>query len=141
MSQITETPKEAPTICREYSYRYTIKTGARTQYYLIDVERWEILEPTRKERSKTGAHGKDIYCLSKDVWDRTITVLLERSNSGKLHYEVLIPHAELERYKQELEYLLSRRRGFWDMEVTIESWVEIRRRAERYIKILTAKEN
>jgi len=119
---------EAPTKCVELYYRNTIKTGARTQYYVIDVERWEILEPTRRERSRTKAHGKDIYCLPKEVWDKTITVLLERSNSGKLHYEVLIPHAEFEKYRQELEYLLSRRRGFWDMEATVEAWVEIRRR-------------
>jgi hypothetical protein len=124
---------EAPTKCVELYYRHTIKTGARTQYYVIDVERWEILRPTRVERSRTRAHGKDIYCLPKETWDKTITVLLERSNSGKLHFEVLIPRAEYEIYRGELEYLLSRRRDFWDMEVTVESWVELRRRVAQYL--------
>jgi len=122
---------EAPKVkCVEYDYRHTIKTGARTKYYVIRTDTWEILEPTRKERSRRGAHGKDVYCMEPEKWRNIIVVALERSNSGKLHYEVYTENPELEKYVCELEYLLSRRRGFWDMEVTVESWVEIHRRAD-----------
>jgi hypothetical protein len=119
--------------CKSYYYRKTIKTGARTQYYLIDAQRWEVLEPTRRERSKTGANGEDIYCLEPEKWRNIIVVALKRSNSGKLHYKVYTENPELEKYVRELEYLLSRRRGFWDMEVTVESWVEIHRGAATVI--------
>jgi hypothetical protein len=125
---------EAPTVrCVEYDYRYTIKTGARTKYYVIRADTWEIVEPTRKERSRNGAHGKDVYCMEPEKWRNIIVVALERSNSGKLHYEVYTENRELEKYVRELEYLLSRRRGFWDMEVTVESWVEIHRGAATVI--------
>jgi hypothetical protein len=124
----------APTKCVELYYRRNIKMPGRTQYYVIRVDTWEIVEPTRVERSRTKAHGRDIYCLPKEVWDKTITVLLEQSNSGKLHFEVLIPHAEFEKYKQELEYILARRRGFWDMEVAVEAWVGLRRRVAQVLR-------
>jgi len=120
---------EAPTTirCEELYYRKTIKTGARTQYYVIRADTWEILEPTRVERSRTKAYGKDIYCLPKEVWDKTMTVLLERSNTGKLHYEVLIPRAGLEKYKLELEALLALAGSFSEMEEAIMKYVAMRR--------------
>ncbi|MCC6014100.1 MAG: hypothetical protein LM564_00155 [Desulfurococcaceae archaeon] len=125
---------EAPIVkCEEYEYRYNIKMPGRTLYILIDTSKWEIVRPTRKERSKTGAHGKDVYCMEPEKWRNIIVVALERSNSGKLHYEVYTENPELEKYVRELEYLLSRRRGFWDMEVTVESWVEIHRGAATVI--------
>jgi hypothetical protein len=124
----TAPASEVPTVkCEELYYRHTIKTGARTQYTVIDTEEWKILEPTRTERSRSGAHGKDVYCLPKEVWDRTITVLLQRSNSGKLHYEVLIPHATFEKYRTELEALLALAGDFEEMEETVRKYVTLRK--------------
>jgi hypothetical protein len=96
---------------------------------VIRTDTWEIVEPTRVERSRTKAHGKDVYCLPKEVWDKTITVLLERSNSGKLHYEVLIPHVAFEKYKLELEALLALAGDFEEMENTVELYVKAKRLA------------
>jgi hypothetical protein len=113
----------AKVVCREYSYRYNIKAPGRTKHYLIDATTWEVLRPTRTERSKTGAHGEDVYCLSEEVWGRVVVVALERSNSGKLRYKVIAPPG-LEKYKEELEELLAKCGSFWEMEETIEMWAE-----------------
>jgi hypothetical protein len=122
---------EAPTkvVCKDLAYRSNIKTAGRTQYYVIRADTWEILRPTRVERSRTKAHGRDIYCLPKEVWDKTITVLLERSNSGKLHYEVLIPHVAFEKYKLELEALLALAGDFEDMEEIVKKYTAMRKLA------------
>jgi hypothetical protein len=120
---------EAPTkvVCRDYAYRYNIKTVGRTKYVVIDTRKWEIVEPTRKERSKMGAHGKDVYCLPESAWGEVIVVELERSNTGKLHYEVLVPHAGFEKYKLELEALLALAGSFDEMEEVIVKYVAMRR--------------
>ena len=98
---------------------------------MIRVDTWEILEPTRVERSRTKAHGVDIYCLEESAWDMTMVVRLERSNSGKLHYEVLIPRADLKRYKLELEALLALATSFSEMEETVMKYVSMRKMVPR----------
>jgi len=115
----------------DFEFRYTLKTGARTQYIVIDVEKWEILKPTRKVRSRTGAHGKDIYCLAPEKWVKTITVVLDRSNSGKLYYNVVVPRAEYEKYKNELIALLSVAGDFEEMVETVRNWVYTKKMATR----------
>jgi hypothetical protein len=112
--------------CREYSYRHNLKAPGRTQYYVIRVDTWEILKPTRRERSRSGAHGKDIYCLPKEVWDRVIVVLLERTNSGKLNYEVLASQ-EYWWDKVKLESVLMLAEDFEGMEEEIRKYVELQR--------------
>jgi len=112
--------------CQKFGYRYTSRTGARTQYYLIDADTWVVLEPTRRESSKAGARGSDVYCLSEDKWNRVIVVKLERSNSGKLSYEVIAPPG-LEKYARELEEILATCGDFREMEETVERYVEARR--------------
>jgi hypothetical protein len=109
--------------CETYYYRRNIGMPGRTLYILIDTGTWQVLEPTRKERSKTGAHGEDVYCLSEEVWNRVVVVALERSNSGKLSYEVIAPPG-LEKYARELEELLQAASSFWEMEETVEMWVK-----------------
>ena len=119
---------EVPRVkCEELYYRHNIKAAGRTRYIVIDTGRWEILKPTRVERSRTGAHGVDIYCLEESAWDMTMVVRLERSNSGKLRYGVEIPHAEYERYRLELEALLALATSFSEMEETIAKYVSMRR--------------
>jgi hypothetical protein len=70
-------------ICRNFSYRKTLKTGAITLTIVYDPETKKILTPDRKNRSRSGAHGDDIYCLDKDQWNRVYVITLYQSNSGK----------------------------------------------------------
>jgi hypothetical protein len=44
-----------------------------------------ILKPNKTYRSRSGAHGEDIYCLSEEQWQRVWIVTFEQSNSGKRH--------------------------------------------------------
>jgi hypothetical protein len=115
----------------EFSFRYTLKTSARTQYIVIDAEKWEILKPTRKERSRTGAHGRDVYCLTPEEWNKTITVVLVRSNSGKLYFDVAIPRAEYEKYRNEILDLLSASADLEEMVQTIDLYVRARKMQPR----------
>jgi purine nucleoside permease len=115
----------------EFGFRYTLKTGARTQYVVIDAEKWRILKPLRRERSRTGAHGKDIYCLTPEEWNKTITVLLTRSNSGKLYYDVVVPRAEYEKYRNELLALLDLAGDIEEMIWVIRKCVSMRKAVSR----------
>jgi hypothetical protein len=71
--------------CREFEYRQTIRTGATTLYIL--VLDGEILRPARRRRSRSGAHGEDVYCLEPQKWSRVWVVGLYQSNSGRRHAE------------------------------------------------------
>ena len=112
--------------CEKYYYRKNINMPGRTKYYLIDAGEWKILRPTRTERSRTKAHGDDVYCLPEEEWKRVVVVELERSNSGKLSYEVIAPPG-LEKYARELEEILATCGDFREMEETVERYVEARR--------------
>jgi hypothetical protein len=71
--------------CREFEYRQTIRTRATTLYIL--VLDGEILRPARRRRSRSGAHGEDVYCLTEEQWRRVWVVGLYQSNSGRRHAE------------------------------------------------------
>jgi hypothetical protein len=118
----------APTVrCVEYEYRSNIKMPGRTLYVLIDTSKWEIVRPTRKERSKTGAHGKDVYCLDEATWSRVVVVALKRSNSGKLEYWAGSDNPQLrDTVAKEIEELLATCGGFEDMEETVRQYVKAR---------------
>jgi hypothetical protein len=72
-------------ICKGFEYRYTLNTRALT--VSIVVVDGKVLRPTRSERSRTGAHGTDYYCLSEEEWSRTWTITLIQSNSGKRYVD------------------------------------------------------
>jgi len=76
---------EAPTTksvvrCEEYYYRRTNMGGYTRSLLVLDGE---VLRPNAKVRSRTGRHGKDVYCLTEDQWQKVWWVKLEQSNSGK----------------------------------------------------------
>jgi hypothetical protein len=68
-------------ICRQYYYRNNIKTPGLTETIIILGGR--VLKPNKTYRSRSGAHGEDIYCLSQEQWQRVWVVTFEQSNSGK----------------------------------------------------------
>jgi len=113
--------------CVEFEYRYTLRTGARTRHYVIDAESWKILKPVRRERSKSRAHGEDIYCLDEEVWRRTLIVVLKRSNSGRLYHRVYVDNPEIEEYARELEMMLMLCSDFEEMEETVKKFVDVKR--------------
>ena len=119
----------APTkvVCKDYAYRRNIWTAGRTQYIVIDTNSWEILEPTRRERSRSKAHGVDIYCLDEETWGRVIVVKLERSNSGKLRYNITTYSEKVIRYAVDLEIFLARSKDFEHMKEIVSKYVEIQR--------------
>ena len=62
----------------EKPFRHAIKTGAFTKYIAWCGTCKAIIEPTRIERSKTGAHGTDYW-----VHPHPLTFIqLNQSNSG-----------------------------------------------------------
>ncbi|MEM2293261.1 MAG: hypothetical protein QXX41_08295 [Nitrososphaerota archaeon] len=61
-------------------YRATFKTPARTQCHVLSSN-GEVIKPVHIERSRTGAHGFDIY----DVQSPVYIVEYYRSGSGKEH--------------------------------------------------------
>ena len=113
--------------CRKFEYRRNIRMPGRTQYILVDPQNWEILEPVRRERSKSMAHGEDIYCLSEEVWKRVMIVKLKMSNSGRLSYWAGSDNPELEEHVRELEELLALCSDFEDMVETVEKYVSVKR--------------
>jgi len=66
--------------CEEYYYRNTRMGGYTRSLLVLDGG---VLRPNAKVRSRTGRHGKDVYCLTEDQWQRVWWVKLEQSNSGK----------------------------------------------------------
>jgi hypothetical protein len=60
-------------------YRHTLKTGALTYPIAICAECGRVVEPIRKEYSKTGAHGKWYYAHKHQLK----FIILRQSNSGK----------------------------------------------------------
>ena len=68
-------------ICKRYYYRNCIKTPGFTE--TIVILDGKVLKPSSVRRSRTGAHGEDIYCLSEEEWNRTWVIVFEQSNSGR----------------------------------------------------------
>jgi len=60
-------------------YRGTLKTGALTYPFAFCLECCRIVEPIRKEYSKTGAHGKWYYAHRHPL----AFIILKQSNTGK----------------------------------------------------------
>ena len=121
MSQAqSQTPSK---ICRKFEYRNNIKFPGRTEHILVDTATWEILEPTRVERSKSKAHGTDIYCLPQEKWNEIAVIALYRSNSGKLRWYIEAP----EQIKRDLEELLMLASDFEDMVDTVHKYVQAKR--------------
>jgi len=77
---------EGKAVCREFYYRRNIKTPGRTQAVVVDARTWSLVKPTKTERSRTGAHGTDVYCV--DDWNDMLVIQLNQSTSGKLSYVV-----------------------------------------------------
>jgi len=125
MSQVqTQTQTQAPSIlCRKFEYRNNIKFPGRTEHILVDTATWEILKPTRIERSRTRAHGADIYCLEQQRWSRVAVIALYRSNTGKLRWYIEAP----EQIKRDLEELLMLASDFEDMVDTVHKYVQAKR--------------
>jgi hypothetical protein len=82
MSQTqTQAQTQTKKVCKEFYYRNCIKTPAFTEtVVLMDGK---VLKPSKVYRSKTGAHGTDVYCLTEEEWQRTWVIVFEQSNSGK----------------------------------------------------------
>lgn len=121
MSQAqTQTPSK---ICRKFEYRHNIKFPGRTLYILVDTETFEVLKPTRIERSRTKAHGADIYCLEQQRWSSVSVIALYRSNTGKLSWHIEAP----EHIKRDLEELLMLASDFEDMVDVVHKYVQAKR--------------
>jgi len=74
-------------ICKKFYYRNNIKTPAFTEtVVLVDGM---MLKPSKMYRSRTGAHGEDIYCLSEEEWSKAWILIFEQSNSGKPYITVI----------------------------------------------------
>ena len=112
--------------CVEYSYRRNLSMPGRTQYIVIDTSNWEIVKPTHRERSKTRAHGNDVYCLPEEFWNRVVVVRLKRSNSGKISFWAGSENPELRNYAREIEELLALCSDFEDMVETVEKYVDVK---------------
>jgi len=81
MSQAQTQAQTQTKICKRYYYRNCIKTPGFTE--TIVILDGKVLRPSSIRRSKTGAHGEDIYCLSQEEWQRAWVIVFEQSNSGK----------------------------------------------------------
>ena len=108
--------------CREFYYRRT-GMGAITEHIVIHAEKWMILKPTKIQRSRTGNHGEDIYCLSPDEWKDIIDVRLERSNSGRIYYNVIAYDEKNSDKTEELKQLLDKCATISEMIDTVRLWV------------------
>lgn len=80
---VQDTPERTTRVLRE-AYRRNLKHPGLTVSIVVDEETLQQLEPVEKVRSKTGAHGEDIYII-----DRPVLVLrYSKSNSGKVRWSV-----------------------------------------------------
>jgi len=70
-------------IIKEY-YRRNLKTAGLSLSIVVDVN-GRRLKPIREERSRTGAHGEDIYLINEPVYILRYNV----TNSGKVSWNVV----------------------------------------------------
>ncbi|MEM4815840.1 MAG: hypothetical protein QXR23_08900 [Ignisphaera sp.] len=90
-------------------YRNNIKMPGRTLSIVVN-DRGEKLEPVRRIRSRTGAHGEDIYVIYEPVY----ILRYNRSNSGKVRWAVYraIPPNKVNRVR------------FSDLPTFIQNWLK-----------------
>jgi hypothetical protein len=112
------------TVCREFVYRNNIKGRGKTEYILFDTVVYQIVRPSRIERSRTGAHGFDIYCLPEETWKDIAVVRVEESTSGKLSFDIQssVP-------LEDLRELLSSTSSFNEMIQRIHTYLHLKRRS------------
>jgi len=67
----------------ELPFRHTFKTDAVTHCHVLDLS-GKKLKPVYERRSRTGAHGEDVYDIDQTVY----VVEYKRSNSGRESIEV-----------------------------------------------------
>ena len=96
---MSQTQVQTQKICKQYYYRNCIKYSGLTKTIIVLDER--VLRPSKVYRSKTGAHGEDIYCLSEAEWQRAWIVTFEQSNSGRRYVSTMnVPEAVKELIEQ-----------------------------------------
>jgi hypothetical protein len=71
-------------VCREFEFRRTGMGGLSLAIVVLDGK---VLLPLRSQRSRSGSHGIDVYCLSHSEWQRAWVIRLEQSNSGKRYVD------------------------------------------------------
>ncbi|MEM4535315.1 MAG: hypothetical protein QW764_04675 [Desulfurococcaceae archaeon] len=86
MSQIVEEfmEKKKKIVLREY-YRRNIKTAGLSLSFVVTPE-GKLLRPVKEIRSRTGAHGDDVYLIDPPVY----VLRYERSCSGKVRWSIWI---------------------------------------------------
>ncbi|MEM1832350.1 MAG: hypothetical protein QXJ97_12585 [Desulfurococcaceae archaeon] len=65
-------------------YRKNLKYPGLSISIVIDEETLQQLEPILQKRSKSGAHGEDIYVVSRPV----LVLRYSKSNSGKIRWGI-----------------------------------------------------
>ncbi|MEM2499968.1 MAG: hypothetical protein QXU30_07465 [Sulfolobales archaeon] len=63
-------------------YRKNIKYPGETVSFVIEADTAMLLKPVEKKRSRSGAHGYDIYAVDKPVY----VITYEKSNSGRVSW-------------------------------------------------------
>jgi hypothetical protein len=127
MSRVDEIPPILliKSICKEFPYRNNLRGYGKTEYILFDTVVYQTIRPTKIIRSRTGAHGFDIYCLPEEAWKDIAIVRVEVSNSGKLSYSIQSP-IQL----HDLAQLLERASSFYEMIQIVHSYLR-RKRGEQ----------
>ncbi|MEM4952204.1 MAG: hypothetical protein QXV81_08090 [Ignisphaera sp.] len=74
--------KKKKVVLREY-YRRNINTPGLSLSFVATLE-GKLLRPVEEIRSRTGAHGDDVYLIDPPVY----VLRYERSNSGKVRWSV-----------------------------------------------------
>jgi hypothetical protein len=67
-------------VCREFYFR---RTGMGGLSLTVIVLNGKVLAPRSVQRSRSGSHGSDIYCLTAEEWRHAWIINLEQSNSGR----------------------------------------------------------
>jgi len=80
---VQDTPERTTRVLRE-TYRRNLKYPGLTISIVVDEETLQLVEPIEKIRSKSGAHGEDVYVISRPV----LVLRYSRSNSGKVGWSI-----------------------------------------------------
>ncbi|MEM1694381.1 MAG: hypothetical protein QXH21_07285 [Ignisphaera sp.] len=76
--------KRKKIVLKEY-YRRNIKTAGLSLSFVVTPE-GRLLKPAKEVRSRTGAHGEDVYLIDPPVY----VLRYERSCSGKVRWSIWI---------------------------------------------------